>query len=282
MTTKLLETQKAGVMLAQPTDSIGDCLERMVTANVGSILVAEGQKLVGIFTERDLLKHWRKLGDKTFHAAPISSVATQSVFAMTVEQLADAPHEMLKRRIRHVPIVDKVGGVVGIISMRDILIAQERAGKLPKLKHNPVGTAAPSEKKTADTGVMHILTPTGEMADLCRRMLPPGWKTQIWLSIQSIENLPEMQGDAPDMSQVAFMLDLDGLQHANWKALLRRFLQLLTKDKQPEIFLVWSPRTLDEKDVEAVTAVAEKAKWHAFHRPLAVAELAHRLGALGS
>ncbi len=265
-------------MLAQPTDGIGDCLDRMASANVGSILIAEGQKLVGIFTERDLLRHWRKLGDKSFHTAPVASIATKPVFVMTVEQLVDAPEEMLKRRIRHVPIVDKSGGVVGIISMRDILIAQERAGKLPKLKPAPHGDAT---KKVPEAGVMHILTPTGEMADLCRRLLPPGWKTQIWLSIQSIENLPEMKDAKQDLTNVAFMLDLDGLQHANWRALIRRFLQLMTRDKQPEIFLVWSPRTLDEKDVEAMTTVAEKAKWHAFHRPLAVSELAHRLGQLG-
>ena len=54
-----LEPQHSGVILASPSDSVSACLEKMATANVGSILIVDGKQIIGILTERDLLKYWK-------------------------------------------------------------------------------------------------------------------------------------------------------------------------------------------------------------------------------
>jgi CBS domain-containing protein len=101
-----------------PHDSLRAAAERMWRQQTGSLLVAEGDELIGIITERDLLRAVA-LGadpDKT----TVDEAMTAPVFTVTPDMLLqDAAREMAARWIRHLPVVAD-GQILGVVSMRDV------------------------------------------------------------------------------------------------------------------------------------------------------------------
>lgn len=111
MTTKLVT--------AQAEEMTHDVLRRMVEANVGAVLICEGPSLVGIFTERDVLRLAE--ASVAFDRTPIGDVMTSRPVTATADDSIVAVAEMMRdKKVRHVPIVE--GEFVhGIVSVRDIL-----------------------------------------------------------------------------------------------------------------------------------------------------------------
>ncbi|MCA9258400.1 MAG: CBS domain-containing protein [Planctomycetales bacterium] len=103
-----------------PQDRIGDVLKKMVAESIGCVMVVDGEKLLGIFSERDVLMRVNvaaaSMADK-----PISTVMTERPETLrTRDKIAFALHKMNLGGYRHVPILDG-GRLVGVISIRDIL-----------------------------------------------------------------------------------------------------------------------------------------------------------------
>jgi len=100
-----------------PTDTIRKAIEVMVAHSVGCVLVVERDKLVGIFTERDVLKRivWKGIAQDR----PVSDVMTKDP---TVLGPSDPAVLLLNRMVaggyRHVPIVDAAGKPTGVVSVR--------------------------------------------------------------------------------------------------------------------------------------------------------------------
>jgi CBS domain-containing protein len=88
--------------------------------SIGSLLVTASDRLVGIFTERDVLRRVVAEG-RTPETTPVSDVMTREVVCCSpeasIEEVADL---MRRRRIRHVPIVNTDESVVGVVSIGDI------------------------------------------------------------------------------------------------------------------------------------------------------------------
>jgi CBS domain-containing protein len=101
-----------------PQDSLRSAAERMWRQQTGSLLIAESGNLVGIITERDLLRAVA-LGadpDKT----TVDDAMTVEVYTVTPDMpLQDAAREMATRWIRHLPVVED-GRLLGVVSMRDV------------------------------------------------------------------------------------------------------------------------------------------------------------------
>src|SRR5258708_32346309 len=91
---------------------------------VGACLVLDGERPVGIFTERDVMVKvvLKKLDPET---TPVSAVMTSPVIPIDVgASVADAVRVMVARHIRHLPVVDKDAKVLGIVSMRHVMREQ--------------------------------------------------------------------------------------------------------------------------------------------------------------
>jgi CBS domain-containing protein len=88
----------------------------------GAVLVEDSTGLlVGIFTERDLMKRVDH-GNHDWHTETVGKVMTASPKTIASrEPVAAAIRRMRRGRFRHLPIVNKHGRGVGIISIRDIL-----------------------------------------------------------------------------------------------------------------------------------------------------------------
>lgn len=99
---------------------VRDAIQKMVQLRIGCVLVEDGGKLVGVFTERDVLN--RVATQTEALDRPVSEVMTSALETITKEDsIAYALHTMDVGGYRHMPIVDASGRGVGIVSMRDIL-----------------------------------------------------------------------------------------------------------------------------------------------------------------
>jgi CBS domain-containing protein len=106
-----------GLLTTEPGTSLREAAQRMVERRVGSIVVVEGERLVGILTERDVLGVFAR-GE---FDARVEDVMTRHPETVEPdESLSQARLVMLHGGFRHLPVVE-AGGVVGMLSVRDLL-----------------------------------------------------------------------------------------------------------------------------------------------------------------
>jgi CBS domain-containing protein len=106
------------VLAVAPEDTIGEAAQKMVERGVGSAVVLDYGRLIGIFTERDLL---RAVADRVHSSeARVREWMTAEPITITPETSAeDAAQTMLDNGFRHLPVVEGERAV-GIISIRDV------------------------------------------------------------------------------------------------------------------------------------------------------------------
>ena len=101
--------------------SVLDAVRSMQRAENGACVILDNNKLVGIFSERDLMLHVVAEGldpDKT----AVREVMTTSLETLTTEaESSEALDLMVSRHIRHLPIVEKDGSLAGLLSVRNFL-----------------------------------------------------------------------------------------------------------------------------------------------------------------
>ncbi len=107
------------LITASPNEKVIDVVKKMHENKVGSVLVVDNGKLVGIFTERDLV---RIVAEGGALDQPVGNVMSRNLIVVNPEDsIALVASKMIENWIRHIPVVDKEGKPVGIISIRDVL-----------------------------------------------------------------------------------------------------------------------------------------------------------------
>ncbi len=124
---------KHDILRVAPTTTVRDAAQVMNDAGTGSVLVEDGGRIVGIFTERDLMRRVVAV-DKLAGATAVGEVMTTALVTATPEAtLADCGQLMSERRIRHLPVMDG-DQVLGVVTTGDLL-AHELAEKSAKIQH---------------------------------------------------------------------------------------------------------------------------------------------------
>ena len=121
---RVRDVMKTRLHTVAPGDTVGEAVAVMAQNRVGSVLVLDGDRLLGIFTERDIV---RALGEH-FDAAghPVSNWMTRNPVTIDTSASAhDALDRMLSGGFRHLPVMDG-DRVVGLVSMRDLSKATAR------------------------------------------------------------------------------------------------------------------------------------------------------------
>ena len=117
---QILETKGHDVQFVRPDVMVADALRMMADKNVGSVLVKEGDRLVGIFTER----HYARkvfLKGRTSPTTTIRDVMSKDVICVEPGQTAEACMALMTaKKIRHLPVL-RDGDLVGIVSIGDLV-----------------------------------------------------------------------------------------------------------------------------------------------------------------
>ncbi len=101
--------------------TVRDAAKAMAEANVGAAAIMEGSKLVGLFTERDVLKRVL-LRNLDVDEVRVEDVMTRELIcAEEGQKTSDARFLMQRHHIRHLPVLDAVGHLVGVLSIRDLV-----------------------------------------------------------------------------------------------------------------------------------------------------------------
>ena len=113
------DVMRVRLVSVAPDETVQSAIARMVEAGVGSVAVCEGSRLVGIFTERDVL---RLAGEQAgLDGIRVGDVMTRDVQTVSGDDdLLAAARLMGERRIRHLPVVQG-DNLLGIVGIRDVL-----------------------------------------------------------------------------------------------------------------------------------------------------------------
>jgi CBS domain-containing protein len=107
--------------LAEPGQTVLETVRVMVERNIGSVPVVHNGKLIGIFTERDLMSRV-VAEDRDPRATAVVEVMTDDPLVITPDEDLEACTALMRRHgFRHLPVC-RDGDLVGIVSLRDILL----------------------------------------------------------------------------------------------------------------------------------------------------------------
>jgi CBS domain-containing protein len=119
---KILQSKPdATVHTIAPSASVFDALKLMADKGIGALVVTEGDAIVGIFTERDYARKIALLG-RTSAATLARDVMTTAVRFVRPDQTSEQCMQIMSTgRLRHLPVVDHSGKLVGMISIGDLV-----------------------------------------------------------------------------------------------------------------------------------------------------------------
>jgi CBS domain-containing protein len=106
-----------------PSASLADVVDRLVEFNCGSLLVTEEEKVVGIITERDILKTINREKQSLSNLFVRDFMTRNLITGHSDEDVPSLMGKMTQHRIRHLPIIDD-GKLSGMISIGDLVKAQ--------------------------------------------------------------------------------------------------------------------------------------------------------------
>lgn len=113
---------KPDVFSVAPETTVFDALRLMEQRNIGALLVMDGARIAGIFSERDYARRM-VLHGRTSRDTPVGEVMTRDVFVISPDETAgECMVHMTDRHIRHLPVVEN-DKVVGVISIGDVVRA---------------------------------------------------------------------------------------------------------------------------------------------------------------
>jgi CBS domain-containing protein len=107
-----------------PECSVAEAIRLMLAHRVGAVVVMDASRVVGVFTERDVLRKLA-LSGRDPEKVPVSELMTAPVeTALPQTSPGDALVSMLQHHFRHLPVVDSSGRLRGVLSLRDLLHGQ--------------------------------------------------------------------------------------------------------------------------------------------------------------
>ena len=139
---KLLETKATSTNYSiASTDTVLQAVKKMTEAHVGALLVKEGEKIVGIYTERDYLYKGENEG-RVAKDTKIKDVMVSRMITVTKDTSVEECVDLMKQyNIRHLPVVEN-NQLVGLVSMRDVIAAafENKESEIRGLENYIMGT----------------------------------------------------------------------------------------------------------------------------------------------
>ena len=137
---RLLDAKGHDIWNIAPDSSVYDVIQMMADKGVGALLVVEGEKLVGIVSERDYARKVILKG-RSSRDTPVKEIMTENVLYVRPEQsVEDCMALMTEKRIRHLPVLAD-GSLISMISIGDVVksVISEREYLIQQLENYITG-----------------------------------------------------------------------------------------------------------------------------------------------
>lgn len=106
--------------------TLHDVIKLMAEQNIGFLVVVEGSDIVGVFSERDVI---RSLAEEKNLDKKVKDITRTDIIKLRSDRtIEEAAQVMGKHRIRHIVVVDEKDKLAGVVSVRDILQELYSAG----------------------------------------------------------------------------------------------------------------------------------------------------------
>jgi CBS domain-containing protein len=121
----------------EPDKPVLQAVKMMAEHRIGALLVMQGEKIVGILSERDYARKVVLMG-RSSDTTPVKDIMTADVMYVSPEESnMHCMALMTENRLRHLPVLDKEGKLVGLISIGDLVkdIISEQQFVIEQLEH---------------------------------------------------------------------------------------------------------------------------------------------------
>ncbi len=123
--TDILRHKGSAVMTIAPSGAVTELLTQLAEHNIGALVVVDGATVVGIASERDVVRTLHELGAGLLEAT-VGDIMTSTVVSCGSRDSVDSVAEtMTERRIRHMPVIDD-GILNGIVTIGDVVLSRIR------------------------------------------------------------------------------------------------------------------------------------------------------------
>ena len=116
---KIRDVMSKDVQVARPNDTLQEVAARMAAGDFGFIPVADGENLVGAITDRDITVRAVAAG-ATPSSRVVEFLSRDALVVRADDDLKAALDLMSSRQVRRLPVVDKDGRLVGVVSLGDL------------------------------------------------------------------------------------------------------------------------------------------------------------------
>jgi CBS domain-containing protein len=133
---QLLGDKGHDIQSIHPDDSVFDAVQKLASADIGSLIVIEDDRPVGIFTERDYARNVILKG-KSSPTTPVRDIMTTQIFFARPEQtVEECMAVMTDKHIRHLPVLEGEK-LIGMISIGDLVksIIADQKFTIEQLEH---------------------------------------------------------------------------------------------------------------------------------------------------
>jgi CBS domain-containing protein len=121
---QILAEKTKPITTVAPGSTVLSAMELMRERDIGAVMVVDGNKLIGIFTERDCLHKISSL-ERNPREVFVSEVMTEQVRYVTPDmEVSQGLALMTERYFRHLPVLDKQKNILGIVSIGDLVKAK--------------------------------------------------------------------------------------------------------------------------------------------------------------
>ncbi len=118
------------VQLADPRMTIRDAARCMRRENIGSLPVGENDRLVGMVTDRDIVTRAVAEGRDPCATAVRDVMSEGICYVYDDDDIRDAARIMARHQIRRLPVLNARKRLVGVVSLADISLCEDRAGQV--------------------------------------------------------------------------------------------------------------------------------------------------------
>jgi CBS domain-containing protein len=121
----ILATKGTRVLTIEPSATMADAVEKMVAHRCGCLVVCEGHSMVGIISERDVLRAIAGVSERLDKISVAARMTKDVITGAPYDNINDTMGLMTKHHVRHLPVLDG-DRLSGLISIGDVVKAQHQ------------------------------------------------------------------------------------------------------------------------------------------------------------